>query len=284
MLGTLPWSSSILGFETHEAITHLAAYLTQECTVYRQKGTIEVEIEGPYFYTYLKSSFKAGELQYKDSASFTRARSLGEALQSGQRTSIGFISNIHNNHWIATVIDFSKQYIWYGDSLVGQPDKEFITVIQWWIQYHAGTHFATGGLAIPRQHDSFSCGILAFGALAHFYLPNEYPLIDVEWVDDERLKIFLQIGKHHLNHAAALVPSPTEHSSVPGIQAAPGIAISIPSSTLAPSSMECFSVLDSDVQMVPETATTTPMECSTPIQSSISSDDASADFPHLVGK
>ncbi|KAF8120184.1 hypothetical protein EV363DRAFT_1148160, partial [Boletus edulis] len=215
MLGLLPWSGFVHGFENHETITHLGAYMTQEWlsdvheaqmlellrdAIHWQKGTLEVEIEGPYFHSYLKSIIEASESQYMNSASFTKARGLGEALQSGRRTSVGFITNIRQNHWVATVIDFSKHCILYGDSLGGQPDTEFITVVQGWTQYHTGTQFSIGELAIPRQQDSFSCGILAFSALAHFYLPDEHPLMDARCVDDERLKIFLDIGKRHLSH------------------------------------------------------------------------------------
>lgn len=157
MLGLLPWSGFVLGFENHEKITHLMAYMTQEWlsdvheaqmlellrnAIHQQKGTTEVEIQGPYFYSYLKSAAEAGEFRYRNTTSFTQARSLGEALQSGQRTSVGFITHVHQNHWVAAVIDFSEQCILYGDSLGGRPDIEFITVIQWWIQYHAGTQFA----------------------------------------------------------------------------------------------------------------------------------------------
>jgi hypothetical protein len=130
---------------------------------------------------------------------------LGKALQQGQRTSIGFIKNVHGSHWVAIVIDFSTKAILYGDSLAGQPDIEFTMVMQWWTQYHAGTQFTLSKLAIPLQKDSFSCGILAFNALAHFYMPDKYPLMDIQWVNDERLKIFLEIGRHHLCYRPTLI-------------------------------------------------------------------------------
>ena len=217
MLGSLPWSGFVLGFETHEKINHLTAYMTQEwlsdvhemqmlkllqIAVCRQMATTRIEIEGPYFYGYLKSAFEAGELTYKDSASFSRARGLGEALQSGQRTSIGFIMNVNSNHWVATVMDFAEHRILYGDSLGRVPENEHITTIQWWAQYHSSTQFTVTELPIPLQQDSFSCGILAFGALAHFYLPAQYPLMDAQLVDEERIKVFLEIARHHLKHVS----------------------------------------------------------------------------------
>ncbi|KAF9227640.1 hypothetical protein BS17DRAFT_694107 [Gyrodon lividus] len=66
-----------------------------------------VELEGPYLHIYIKSAFKAGETSYKDSPSFSQAQGLGESLQMGQCTSIGFITNINGNHWVARVIEFS---------------------------------------------------------------------------------------------------------------------------------------------------------------------------------
>jgi hypothetical protein len=156
--------------------------------VCQQMATIKIEIEGPYFYSYLKSAFEAGELKYKDSASFSRARGLGEVLQSGQHTSIGFIMNVNSNHWVATVVDFAEHRILYGDSLGQVPENEHISTIQWWAQYHSGTQFTVTELPIPLQQDLFSCGILAFGALTHFYLPAQYPLMMHGWLTRRGLK------------------------------------------------------------------------------------------------
>ncbi|KAG6380266.1 hypothetical protein JVT61DRAFT_8358 [Boletus reticuloceps] len=198
LLGSLPWSGFVLGFETHEKINHLAAYMTQEwlsdvhemqmlellqVTIRRQMATIEIEIKGPYFYGYLKSASEAGESRYKDSASFSPARGFGEALHSGQCTSISFITNVNGNHWVATVMDFAEHL---------HPILQLTR--------------AFAELPIPFQQDSFSCGILAFGALAHFYLPDQYPLMDPRLVDDERIKVFLEIGRHHLKHATTCSP------------------------------------------------------------------------------
>ncbi|KAH0834859.1 hypothetical protein J3R83DRAFT_10486 [Lanmaoa asiatica] len=215
-LKTLPWSGFIHGFTTQETIHHLAAYMTQEwlsdtheiqmvellrSAVHRHMINPMVELEGPYFHTYIKSAFEAGGISYQNLPSFSRARGLGESLQAGQHTSVGFISNVDNNHWIATVIDFSNSRILYGDSLEGEPREEFVNVLQWWTRYHTSTDFVIQKLAIPTQCDSFSCGILAFNALAHFYLPDQYPLLDVQRVADECLRIFLEVAQCHLSHA-----------------------------------------------------------------------------------
>ncbi|KIK80131.1 hypothetical protein PAXRUDRAFT_159494 [Paxillus rubicundulus Ve08.2h10] len=215
MLRALPWSGFIHGFTTHEEIHHLAAYMTQEwlsdthqmqmlellCSaVHHHAISPTVKLEGPYFHTYIKSAFEAGEIYYKDLPSFSRARGLGEFLQAGQHTSISFITNINGNHWVATVVDFMNSHILYSDSLGGEPDKGFINVLQWWAQYHTGTDFAIQKLIIPTQCDSFSCGILAFNALAHFDLPDQYPLMDVQRVGNKCLKIFLQVTQCHFNY------------------------------------------------------------------------------------
>ena len=156
----------------------------------RQMAIIKIEIEGPYFYGYLKSVFKAGELKYKNLVLFSHVCSLGEALQSGQHTSIGFIMNVNSNHWVSTVVDFIGCHILYGNSLGQAPENEPISIIQWWAQYHTGTQFTVTKLPIPLQQDSFSCGILVFGTLIHFSLPSQYPLMNVQLVDEERMKVF----------------------------------------------------------------------------------------------
>ena len=215
MLGSLSWTGYTLGFKTHEKIHYLSTYMTHEwlsdvhemqmlkllqIAICQQKASIEIEIEGPFFHGYLKSASEAGELRYKDSASFSRARGLGKALQSGQRTSVGFITNVNGNHWIATIIDFAEHRILYGDSLGREPNDKFVSPVQWWVQHHSGTQFSITELPTPLQQDSFSCGILAFSALTHFYLPDQYPLMDARLVDEERMKIFLEVGRHHLKH------------------------------------------------------------------------------------
>ncbi|KAG1866765.1 hypothetical protein F4604DRAFT_1501271, partial [Suillus subluteus] len=112
-------------------------------------------------------------------------------------SSVGFVTNINGNHWVATVIDFASSQILYGDSLGSCPDKAFINVLQWWSNHHTGHHFTVGSLEIVHQVDSFSCGLLSVNALAHFFLPSEYPLMDMKKVDDERLKILLEVGRQH---------------------------------------------------------------------------------------
>lgn len=128
---------------------------------HQENGSIEVELEGPYFYSYLRLAFEAGEMQYWDSPSFRWMHCLGEALQQGWWTSTGFIKNVHRSHWVATVIDFSKKAILYGDSLLGQLDIESTMIMQWWTEYHAGTWFELSKLANCLQNDSFSYGILS---------------------------------------------------------------------------------------------------------------------------
>jgi hypothetical protein len=238
MLGILPWTGFILGFEISKKVDHLTAYMTQEwlsdvhetqmlellqSALYQQKASVEVEIEGPYFHNYLKSTLEAGESKYKNSSSSSHACGLGDTLQLGQRTSVGFIANVHGNHWVATIVDFTAGCILYGDSLGGQPEDEFISTIQCWAQYHASTQLAVGKLPIPRQEDSFSCEILAFNALAHFYLPEQYPLVDTKQIGEEILKIFLEIGRRHLNYVSQFIlslhagHSPSQHHRYPNL-------------------------------------------------------------------
>lgn len=100
---------------------------------------------------------------------------------------------------MATVIDFASSQILYGDSLRSHSDKAFIDILQWWSNHHTGHHFTVGSLKIVHQVDLFSYGLLSVNALAHFFLPSEYPLMDMKKVDDERLKILLKVGRRHLD-------------------------------------------------------------------------------------
>ncbi|KIK77062.1 hypothetical protein PAXRUDRAFT_28870 [Paxillus rubicundulus Ve08.2h10] len=55
------------------------------------------------------------------------------------------------------------------------------------------------------QKDTFSCGLLAFNALAHHILPSHYPLIPTTSIVKARLEILLGITKCHFNQNFASI-------------------------------------------------------------------------------
>ncbi|KAG2054945.1 hypothetical protein BDR06DRAFT_982202 [Suillus hirtellus] len=208
LLGSLPWSGNIHGFKNMEPMHHFTIYITHDWLVDMHENQIlellhtaikhhlpdiNVKIESIYFCTrdnfhgYLKSGYegrKAGE--YNQASQVL-------AANSRRQSSVGFVTNVNGNHWVATVIDFAESQILYGDSLGSHPNQAFTDVLQWWCNYHTGHHFTIGSLDIAKQVDLFSCGLLSVNALAHFFLPNEYLLINVKKVDDERLKVLLEV-------------------------------------------------------------------------------------------
>jgi len=82
---------------------------------------------------------------------------------------------------------------WYGDSFGEELPAEIMCAVEWWTHHHMGCDFTCAKLPIPMQDDRFSCGLLAYYALAHWANPEKYPLIDAEQVDDTRLEILLGV-------------------------------------------------------------------------------------------
>jgi hypothetical protein len=60
-----------------------------------------------------------------------------------------------------------------------------------WTCYHTGKNFTKSYLPITRQRDGYSCGILAWNAIAAYLLPDFHTLIDAADVADKRLRMFL---------------------------------------------------------------------------------------------
>lgn len=110
---------------------------------------------------------------------------------------LAMIANIGNSHWIALVIDFKNSRILYGDSMGGTIDEGINDALTWWIGHHTGKDFVQSYLPITRQQDGYSCGILAWFALAVFLLPESYSLPEARVVADERLRMFLRVSDRH---------------------------------------------------------------------------------------
>lgn len=102
---------------------------------------------------------------------------------------------------MAVIVDFNSHSILYGDSLNQEPPNDMLAILHWWTHHHTGHHFTTCPLEITYQKDAFSCSLLSFNALAHHFLPMEYPLIAASNVRNGWLKILLDIIGHHLDQA-----------------------------------------------------------------------------------
>jgi Ulp1 protease family, C-terminal catalytic domain len=99
--------------------------------------------------------------------------------------------NCQNVHWVAIVIDFPALTIWHGDSLGWRLDLEHKKLLDWWFSEYSVNKFMYHDMPITRQSDSFSCGILAWNALSHFFLPEQHPLMHPSNVAAERLQVLL---------------------------------------------------------------------------------------------
>lgn len=213
------WSGKLGGFAVAEPVVELTAYATDEWLLdvhenqmldllrrrlQRQPQQKKIEIENIYFYGFLMKAYEIHSLGEYEGRYFARARETGDAMASGLSSCIGFLVNVHGNHWAAVVINFESSTIFYGDSIYKKPPTGFLAALHWWTHHHTGQHFKEESLIITHQQDSFSCGLLSFNALAHHVLPSEYPLILASQVRNGRLKVMLDVIDRHLDQARSL--------------------------------------------------------------------------------
>jgi hypothetical protein len=90
---------------------------------------------------------------------------------------LGAIVNSHESHWVAIILDFHTHTIWHGDSLGWKMESKLKDTLEWWTFMYTSVHFTHNHLPITRQLDTFSCRLLAWNALCHFFFPELYPLI-----------------------------------------------------------------------------------------------------------
>jgi hypothetical protein len=127
----------------------------------------------------------------------------GTALGRGDHRYLATITNCFECHWVAIIIDFCTHTIWHGDSLDWAIDPDILMLLEWWTAKHSITKFTVDHLPITHQSDTFSCGLLAWNALANFFLPKQFLLIAPEQVAAEQLQLFLHISDHHQQHSNA---------------------------------------------------------------------------------
>lgn len=211
-LSHLPWYGSVQGFSKKDNILHLHKFATtkwlstvhenqmldllrfdisQHCT---DSESWAYNIESTEFVPSLITAF---DRRY----TFQRGplHNLAQSLVSGVLKCVGTILNSQDTHWAALVLDFSSHIIWYGDSLGWQMEARTKDAISWWIQAHTLVPFIYKMLPITYQEDTFSCGLLAWNSLTHYFLPAQNPLVDPSLVAIARLKVLLRISTHHLD-------------------------------------------------------------------------------------
>jgi hypothetical protein len=203
-MSSLPWSGSVQGFSEHEDIIHLHKYATtdwlasvhenqmldilRDDIIQRNADSNKIDIKLTYFTQGLCMAFSR---QAKASGKL-RMRYKSEPVLEGTMY-LGTIANCWENHWVAVVVDFHTQTIWHGDSLGWEIEPQLKGALEWWTSQQTSKAFMHRTLPITRQIDGFSCGLLAWNALAHFFLPEEFPLMDAAEVTSERLQVLLKI-------------------------------------------------------------------------------------------
>ncbi|KAJ7049802.1 hypothetical protein C8F01DRAFT_1001606 [Mycena amicta] len=83
------------------------------------------------------------------------------------------LGKIENNpHWASVVVDFSSTEtpvrILYGDSFKQPIPFALEDALKWWVSQHTSRAAETGELAVGKQQDGFSCGMLAMNSLEYF--------------------------------------------------------------------------------------------------------------------
>ena len=126
-------------------------------------------------------------------------RRLGEKVSQKLMWRIGGTVNVRGCHWVAVVINFEDNLVLYGDSMGHSPPVPLVRAILWWIRIHTNKRFRWDNLSITRQTDGHSCGLLAFNAVAHNFIPHRYPLIRMCDVHQARLSMMMDVINIHLS-------------------------------------------------------------------------------------
>jgi hypothetical protein len=136
--------------------------------------------------------------QYATASGYNWLRKKGQDFGTGILNKLATITNVGGNNWVAVVVDFRLSQI-LGDSLGEIITVEIKTVLNWWVHHHTSQQFTTKWLPITRQRDGYSCGMMAWNAVATEVLPKNYMLMKSDSVADERLKMFLCMSECHNN-------------------------------------------------------------------------------------
>jgi hypothetical protein len=217
-LSCIPWNRHIQGFSTSVGTEYLTTYATTEwlndehithmldllrCDVIREGLSQSVEVESIWFLSKLKEGFRDQE-KYTSHKSYRWIRGQGQALGTGTRGQLVLIGNVGGNHWISLVMDFAQETVFYGDSLGMKISDSLRGVLDWWTHLHTGRFFDYRDLPITRQQDDYSCGLLAWHALAAFLFKGKYTMVDPSCVAQERLKVLLRVAEKHHEHTVTV--------------------------------------------------------------------------------
>ncbi|PPQ81023.1 hypothetical protein CVT24_013292 [Panaeolus cyanescens] len=155
----------------------------------------------PFLFALMQTAFNDQNEYYQNSprSNYRWLWAFGNKLAStSTHYQLAFVFNINGNHWVAVVVDFRRAEIHFGNSFHPNQvfeDAGYIKVLIWWASQHSTKKFALLPLPITQQTDSSSCGLLACNALAAFISEGLHPLLDMQNVFSERLRIFLRLSE-----------------------------------------------------------------------------------------
>ncbi|KAJ7041751.1 hypothetical protein C8F04DRAFT_1176842 [Mycena alexandri] len=147
-----------------------------------------------------------------------------------------------------------EQSIGYGDPMGGDDEaSDVCAALHWFVEKHHLSLNEVEHLLCTRQQDVWTCGLYAPGAIAHKYLPGEYPLISPEFELGDLGKldmlrcIILRFHERCLPTAKALpsfltqglteyagVPRSMRHSRSPSPVTPPGLEFAMQSLSVSP--------------------------------------------------
>ncbi|KAF9008239.1 hypothetical protein BDQ17DRAFT_1323607 [Cyathus striatus] len=200
ILYNLVWSGNINGFSNNDPVTSLTTYLSQTWL-----GQLH-EVVDDFFFVLLQTLYRHRKSnEYLDRKNnYQRYWEVGNKLASGVYKTVCGIANIDNKHWVAIGIDGTKNTIFYGDSTgdlnsdsINEQNLEVIEALKWWIKIHTDIIFTCSNMAISRQNDGFSCGVLALNSLRTFLLPSVALVPECE-VIMECVKMFTLVARCHM--------------------------------------------------------------------------------------
>lgn len=238
LLHSLPWHGEVQGFSMSGDTSILAAFISTKwlsethesfmLETIQRRARSSPETSGDFLAPIYTSTDIRAAYDNRDTNPYppknrTTLSQIGYDLGRGDRVKPSMLWHLNRNHWVTTSSpDPSK--ILFADPK-GQPLPASIKdPLEWWLKIHFPDvkSRAWGELPCSRQptNDNHSCGILSINAAAHQHLPNEYPLADPTQLTDERMKLGMEVIRHHikmvciacLRGSSLLIFSPVTHN------------------------------------------------------------------------
>lgn len=169
-----------------------------------------IHVLHPLVFLKLESLYRVRRDTYKTTKDASYSHSLGDNLSTSSTVWIGGVINIKvgeadkvslpgpyesGNHWAAFAFSGATGILAYGDSFQEVFPTELRELLEWWINEHLleRVEIRIEQMECTRQQDGYSCRVLAFNALCHHLLPQEYPLIDAAYTDEARVELFMKV-------------------------------------------------------------------------------------------